>query len=121
MGMAKTVAAVFGAIYVLAGIVGFVTGSPAFGLFEVNALLSIVHIVIGAMLLYSATTTPAAIMTTRAMGVLLLVLGLLGFIAPDGFGLVPLGGNDIWLHLVSGAILLGAGFRGETADARTTV
>lgn len=121
MGMARIVTVVFGAIYLLTGLVGFVMGSPVFGLFEVNALHDIVHILIGAILLYGASTTPAAIMTLRAVGGLLLVLGLLGFVAPDGFGLVPLGGNDIWLHLVSAAILLGATFMGETADARTTV
>ncbi len=121
MGMARTVAAVFGAIYVLAGLAGFVLASPIFGLFEVNALHNIVHILVGAILLYGSTTTAAAIMTTRGVGAVLLLLGVLGFIIPDGLGLVPLGGNDIWLHLVTGAILVAAGFMGETADVRTTV
>lgn len=121
MGMARTVAAVFGAIYVVAGLAGFVLASPIFGLFDVNPLHNIVHIVIGAVLLYGAATTAAAIITTRGVGAVLVVLGLLGFVAADGFGLVPLGGNDIWLHLVTGAILLAVGFMGETADTRTTV
>ena len=58
MGMARTVAAVFGAIYVLAGIVGFILESPLFGLFEVNALHNIVHIALGALLLYASTSSP---------------------------------------------------------------
>lgn len=121
MGMARTVAVVFGAIYVIAGLAGFVLASPLFGLFEVNALHNIVHLLIGAILLYGATTTPAAIMTNRGVGAVLLLLGVLGFIIPDGLGLVPLGGNDIWLHLVTGVILLAAGYMGETADTRATV
>lgn len=121
MGMARTVAVVFGAIYVVAGLAGFVLASPLFGLFEVNALHNIVHLLIGAILLYGATTTPAAIMTNRGVGALLLLLGVLGFIIPDGLGFVPLGGNDIWLHLVTGVILLAAGYMGETADTRATV
>ena len=120
MGLARTVAAVFGAVYVVAGLVGFVAGTPVFGLFEVNTLHNIVHIVIGAILLYGATTTAAAIMTLRTMGALLLVLGVLGFVTPDGFGLVPLGGNDIWLHLATGAILLATGFM-ATDEAAATV
>jgi hypothetical protein len=43
-------------------------------------------------------------------GVLYLVLALAGYFFPDGFGLVPLGGNDIWLHLALGAILAYFGF-----------
>ena len=121
MGMARTVAAVFGAIYLLIGLVGFVLPSPLLGLFEVNALHNIVHLLFGAILLYGVSTTPAAIMTTRGVGAVLLLLGVLGFIIPDGLGLGPLGGNDIWLHLVTGVILLAAGYMGETAETRTTV
>lgn len=35
---------------------------------------------------------------------------VLGFIIPDGFGQVPLGGNDPWLHLVRASGLLYIGF-----------
>lgn len=123
MGMARTVAAVFGAIYLFAGAVGFVVvpggEGELFGTFQVNVLLNIVHILLGGVLLYGATSTPAAVMANRGVGSVLLVLGILGFVVPDGFGLVPLGGNDIWLHLATGAILLAAGFMGENADTRT--
>jgi hypothetical protein len=54
------------------------------------------------------------------VGIVLLILGVLGFVAPDGFGLVPLGGNDIWLHLATGAILLATGFM-ATDEASATV
>ena len=117
MGMARTVAAVFGAVYLLAGIVGFISGSPAFGLFEVNAVHNIVHLALGAILLFGATSTAAAVQATRGVGGLLLVLGILGFIVPTGFGLVPLGGNDIWLHLGTGAILLVVGFMATSEAA----
>lgn len=116
MGMARTIAVVFGAIYVLAGIAGFVLDSPLFGLFEVNALHNIVHVLLGAILLYGSTSTSLAITTTRGVGAVLVLLGILGIPFPAGFDLVPLGGNDIWLHLVTGAILLATGFMGETAD-----
>jgi hypothetical protein len=110
--MARTVAAVFGVIYALAGIVGFFLTSPLFGLFEVNALHNIVHIILGAILLYGSMATATAVQANRGVGAVLVLLGLLGFVSADGFGLVPLGGNDIWLHLVSGVILLVGGFMG---------
>jgi hypothetical protein len=118
MGMARTVAAVFGAVYLVAGLAGFVLETPLFGLFEVNTLHNVVHIALGAILLYGASSTPVALLTTRGIGALLVVLGILGFFEPLP-GVVPLGGNDIWLHLASGAILLAAGFLGTSAEPAT--
>ena len=119
MGLARTVAAVFGAVYLLVGIVGFILESPLLGLFEINGLHNIVHVLLGAILLYGSMSYSAAIQTTRGVGALLVVLGLLGFVTPDGFGLVPLGGNDIWLHLATGAILLATGFMATEGSAAT--
>jgi hypothetical protein len=113
--MARTAAAVFGVIYVLAGLAGFVLASPIFGLFDVNALHNIVHILLGAILLYGSMSAAAAVQANRGVGAVLVLLGILGFVSPTGFGLVPLGGNDIWLHLATGAILLVAGFMSESA------
>jgi hypothetical protein len=41
-----------------------------------------------------------------------LLLALLGLLTPSGFGLVPLGGHDIWLHAVIGGILTAVGLLG---------
>jgi hypothetical protein len=114
MGLARTVVLVLGAVYLLVGVVGFfiVPGGEGHiaGLFEVNALHNIVHILIGAALLYGATATTTAILVSRIVGIVVVVIGLLGIAFPDGFGLVPLGGADILLHLASGAVLLYIGF-----------
>lgn len=115
MGLARMVAAIFGVAYFALGVIGFVMASPLFGHFHVSLLHNIAHIVIGAVLVYGATTTAAAIQTTRLMGAVLVVLGVLGFLDPLPEAL-PLGGSDIWLHLVSGAVLLAVGFM-TTADA----
>lgn len=120
MGLARTVAVVFGAVYLLIGIVGFVLDNPLFGYFEVNWLLNVVHILLGASLLYGSMSNTTAIQATRWVGAVLVILGILGFITPDGFGLVPLGGNNIWLHLATGAILLATGFM-VTDEAAATV
>jgi hypothetical protein len=117
MGLVRTVAVVFGVVYVLAGIAGFVLDSPLFGLFDVNLVHNVVHILLGAVLLYGSTSTSTALMTTRAVGALLVLLGILGIPFPDGFDIVPLSGNDIWLHLASGVIMLAAGFMGANEPA----
>jgi hypothetical protein len=51
-----------------------------------------------------------AVQFCQVAGIVLIVLGLLGFFVPDGFGFVPLGGNDPWIHLLSGLILALVGF-----------
>ncbi len=115
MGMARTVSAVLGVAYLLIGVAGYVVDGPLLGLFEVNELLNLVHVVIGGTLAYGATATSTALRISVRVGSILVVLGLLGFLAADGFGVMPLGGNDIWLHLSTGAILLANGIF-ETDD-----
>src|SRR3712207_3232429 len=124
MTLARTVTLVLGVVYVLVGILGFVPGivtgdapptmpsaeGNLLGIFPVNAIHNVVHLLIGAALLYGATATPAAIMVSRVVGVTYIVVGLLGLVAPDTFGLMPIGGADILLHLATGAVLLYIGF-----------
>ncbi|HEY7463347.1 MAG TPA: DUF4383 domain-containing protein [Candidatus Limnocylindria bacterium] len=114
MGLNRLVAAIFGVVYLAAGIAGFVTGSDLlFGLFPVNAVHNVVHVVLGAILLWGMMSTANAVMANRWVGVLLLVLGVLGIFVDNPLNLVPIGGNDIWLHLASGAILAGVSFMSE--------
>ena len=41
------------------------------------------------------------------------LLAVLGLLTPSGFGLVPLGGHDVWLHAVMGGILTAVGLLGS--------
>lgn len=124
MNAIRLIATVFGAVYVLVGLAGFVpalvTGSAPpdmpsadgnlLGIFPINMVHNLVHIVIGAALLYGATQTPRAIAVSRIVGIVYLVVALAGVVLPDFFGLMPIGGADIFLHLVTAAILLYIGF-----------
>jgi hypothetical protein len=116
MGLNRTVAAIFGVIYIVAGVAGFVLASPLFGLFDVNAVHNVVHIVLGAILIWGMMNAASAVMANRWVGVVLLVLGVLGIFVTNPLGLVPIGGYDVWLHLASGIVLFGASLMGgETA------
>jgi Domain of unknown function (DUF4383) len=117
VGLNRLIAAIFGVIYLAAGIAGFFLTSPLFGLFPVNTLHDIVHVVLGAILLWGMMNTASAIMANRWVGVLLLVLGVLGIFVANPLDLIPIGGNDIWLHLGSGIILAGASLMGERESA----
>ena len=122
MGLNRIVAAIFGVVYLIVGAYGFIGAGDdnmLIGLFEVNALHNIVHVVIGLVLLWGAMSTPMAVMMNRVVGIVLIALGILGIFVENPLDLIPISGNDVWLHLVSGVILLGAGLMSgrETAAA----
>jgi hypothetical protein len=117
MGLNRTVAAIFGVIYLVAGIAGFILDSPLFGLFDVNTLHNIVHLVLGAALLYAMMNAATAVMANRWIGLLLIALGVLGFFVDNPLDLIPIGGKDIWLHLASGVVLFGVSTMGSRESA----
>ena len=80
------------------------------GLFGVNLLHSIVHLLFGVWGLVTSRSFGAAKAYAQIGGVIYIVLAILGFVAPSTFGFVPIGGNAIWLHAVLGIVLAGVGF-----------
>lgn len=85
------------------------TAPRLWGLFPINFLHNLVHLVLGMWAVVAARSYSGARSYALLAGALYIVLAVLGVFSPHGFGLVPLGGNDIWLHLVLGAILLVTG------------
>ena len=108
----QKVAMVFGVVFLLVGVLGLLVSGGMemtaddgaapmlLGLFPVNLLHNLVHIAFGVWGLLAARTWSGAKMFCRVGAVIYLVLALLAFVDPTTFGLVPIGGNDIWLHLV---------------------
>ncbi len=113
---ARQFAQIFGAIYVIVGILGFIPGitQPAtgydggggmlLGLFEVNYLHGVVHLALGVWGLASAGSMARAVTFCRAFAVILIVLGIYGFFSSATDAIVPLSGYDVYLHLASGVI-----------------
>ena len=118
--MIRKFALVFGIIYVIAGVMGFIPGivQPAhdapplaveaghgrlLGLFTINVLHNLVHILIG------------------VWGILGL-LAILGLIPATNtlFGLVPIHDHDVWLHAGSAAIAAYFGFVAPATDTDRT-
>jgi hypothetical protein len=127
---AQWVSLVFGIGFLLVGVLGLVQGGMSMeadpnlapkvlGMFAVNLLHNLVHLAFGAWGLAAARTHDASRSYCRIAGVIYLVLTVLGFVAPSGFGLVPLGGADTFLHLVLGLVLAGVGFTARDTRAAT--
>jgi hypothetical protein len=114
----KTFALVVGIVFVLVGILGFVPalvpGGALLGIFAVNVLHSIVHLLIG-ILGIAAAYAGLARRYNQVIGIVYLLLGVLGFIPPlviNGqlLGIVSIDLADNLLHLVVGAVMVAFGF-----------
>ena len=122
-----TMAMIFGVVFLFAGVSGFFPTPPppnapplavehghglALGLFPINTLHNIVHLLFGGLGIAAAL---GAVMSARVYFQVVAIsyglLTVLGFIPALNtlFGLVPLWGNDIWLHalLAAGAAYFG--------------
>ena len=118
--MIQRLALVFGIVFIIVGVLGFLasgmdmTADPAsapklLGLFPVNAVHNVVHIGFGIWGLLASRSWAGAKNFATIGGVIYLVLAGLGFITPDTFGFIPIGGNDIWLHAILGIAMVVAG------------
>ena len=117
----RLLGAVFGVVYLLVGLIGFaVTGFDGFVdtdtndkviFFEVNGLANVVHLAVGALLLFSAMKSVAAAKGSNVLvGAVYLTLGIIGlFILDSDLNILSLNGPDNVLHLASAAVLLGVG------------
>ena len=122
-----TAALVFGLVFVLAGLSGFFAAPPppdapplivdhghglALGLLPVNTLHNIVHLFFGVLGIAASRGTLVSgrgyFQIVAVSYTLLAVLGLIPA-TQTTFGLIPIWGNDVWLHalLAAGAAYFG--------------
>jgi hypothetical protein len=111
-------ALVFGIVFLILGAGGFIPGmvSPhshpdvavtsglglELSLFPINVLHNIVHLLFGIWGLLAARSVAGARVYAKAVAIIYALLTLMGLIPAlrlyTTFGLVPLYGNDVWLH-----------------------
>ena len=117
--MAKTIATILGVVFILVGIIGFI--SPGFLGTHLSPTHNIVHLVSGAISLYFglAATLSAARMFDIIFGIVYGLLGIAGFALGTGpdrmfealssLGL-HLGTMDHVVHILLGVVFLIGGF-----------
>lgn len=119
--MVKRVAMVFGVLLLALGALGLAApggmqmgdpGNPSmlFGMFPVNLLLNVVHLAIGVWGVLAARSFRGSVTFCKLGGFAFLCLAAVGLVAPTFFGLMPMAGNDIFLHAVFGVFLVWPGF-----------
>ena len=116
--MVRAVALVFGASFLAVGILGFLlnpTGGELLGIFAVNVLHNLVHLLFGIFGI-AAVLVGRSRIYLQGVGVIYLLLTVLGFVpglyAGDHLllGLVHINLADNFLHLVLGGIAAYFGF-----------
>lgn len=89
------------------------------GLFHVNVLHSLVHVLFGVMGIAMSRSFDSARLYARIVAVgygLLAVMGLVPALNTV-FGLIPIHGHDVWLHAAIAAVSAYFGFAGASEDA----
>ena len=118
-------AVVVGAVIVLLGIAGLLLGEQAlFGVLNIDLAEDLIHLVTGGLMLYVGLAhrgNALARNVVGGLGVVYLLVGLLGFVVPDLFGLLPHRYSvvDNLLHLTLGVLGIAVGWvLPRTATAR---
>ena len=112
----RVYAQVLGVVLVLTGVLGLVLGERLLlGILNIDILEDIVHILTGAMLAYvgfGRTDLALARNVVLGLGVVYLLVGLLGFVVPTLFGLLPDGYTifDNLLHLALGGLSIAVAY-----------
>lgn len=132
----QTFARLYGIVFLIVGVGGFIPGltqphvhpnltvqagsGMELGLFPVNILHNIVHLLFGAWGLAAARSFDASRAYGRVVAIAYGLLTVLGLIPATNtaFGFVPIYGHDVWLHAGLAAI---AAYFGFAASAPSTL
>ena len=121
--MVKSMAFLFGVVFLLVGILGFVPAvtkdQMLLGIFHVNAAHNVVHLLSGAVALFCGmSSVSASRMYFRIFGVVYAAVAVMGFMMGDTLllGLISNNTADTWLHVAIAAVSLILGFMPASAE-----
>jgi uncharacterized protein DUF4383 len=122
--MIQTLTLLFGVVFILVGILGFIPGittdwddlsfagddstAELLGIFEVSILHNFVHILFGLVGLAAARAFDTSRLYMIGGGIIYLALFLLGIVG--GADWIPANTADHWLHLGLGVVMVGIGY-----------
>jgi hypothetical protein len=119
--MVKTAALLFGIVFLVIGILGFVPAATPpdgmlLGIFHVNTAHNIVHLASGVVFLLCGMAGVGPSRTFfQIFGIIYALVALLGFYYRDNalLGIIANNTADTWLHVVLAVVMLFLGFGGS--------
>jgi len=117
--MHKKLAMVFGAVFALVGILGFIPGitnmetGMLLGIFHVDPIHNLIHLVTGLVGLWLGMSSDSGSKSWfQIFGVIYGIVAILGFVYGNEkiLNIVTNNTADTWLHLVLAAVMLAIGF-----------
>ncbi len=130
--MTRRFALVVGIVYLIIGIAGFIPGlvqgqdysgqglavdagsGALLGLFPVNVVHHLVHLLVGVLGIGAYRAFDTARLYARGLAIVYGVLAVMGLISAVNlhtlFGLTPLFSHDVWLHALTAAVAAYFGF-----------
>lgn len=122
--MVQQLAWVFAIVFLAVGVLGFVPGVTSdgylLGIFEVDPLHNVIHLLSGALALVAAwMSASASSLYFKGFGVVYALVTVVGFVQGDTvLGLINTNTADHILHLVLAVALLAIGFGMKSSDSR---
>jgi hypothetical protein len=135
--MIRTFALLFGVVFTLVGIAGFIPGlvqpptdhmdvgmnhGVLLGLFPINTPHNIVHLLFGLWGLAASRSFSGSRTYFQVVAIAYILLMIMGLLpqTQTTFGFVPIYGHDVWLHAVLGLVGAYFGFvhRERASDVR---
>lgn len=113
--MLKTTISIASVVLLLVGVLGFFS-DPLFGIFAVDPLHNIVHLLTGVLGLL-AISMDWEQMFVKVFGVVYAVIALLGFFTGGVLGMIMVNTADNILHLVIALVFLYLGFVGVKEES----
>ncbi|MEI6400079.1 MAG: DUF4383 domain-containing protein [bacterium] len=120
--MTKKVTMILGVVVLLVGLLGFVN-NPVLGIFAVDAIHNLIHIIVGIVLIMGAKGANTA-KTLKTVGIVVILVALLGFFVSNDegkiLGLIMSNSAANWLHLILGVVFVGLSMKDSNKMATTT-
>lgn len=115
LSMMKKIAWILAIVFLAVGILGFVPGITSngllLGIFEVDTLHNLIHLVSGAVFLYAAMKPAKASLVFKVFGVVYALVAVIGLVQGDTvLGLISTNMADHLLHVVLAIVILYVGF-----------
>lgn len=109
--MGKTIVTILGVVFIAIGLLGFVN-NPILGIFGVNTLHNLVHIVSGVLALWAVNKgMDSTVLFSKVFGIVYGLVAVLGFVVPAFMeSLLAVDMTDNILHVVLAVIFLYIGF-----------